>query len=245
MVDFTVIIPARHGSERLPGKPLRRIAGRPMIEHVFMRARESGASRVIVATDDRRILRVCEEFGAEAVMTSVRHQTGTDRLAEVVSTLSLAPESIIVNLQGDEPLMPPTLLARVAASLSGTPEADIATLAVPLGRDELEDPNLVKAVVDHAGHALYFSRAPIPFPRGSSGADGGWLRHLGLYAYRGRFLRRFPSLSPPAMERHERLEQLRALWHGYRILVGVVNEAPPAGVDTEADVARVSRLLEA
>lgn len=243
MSDFTVMIPARFGSERLPGKPLRPLAGRAMIEHVYRRARESGASRIVVATDDERIASAANGFGAEVVMTASSHQTGTDRLAEVVARLGIADDATVVNLQGDEPLMPPMLLARVAAALAQRPDADIATLAVPMDVTKVGDPNLVKVVVNHAGSALYFSRAPIPHPRQGDAGGEGWLRHLGLYAYRGGFLRHFPELAPPEMERQERLEQLRALWHGYRVVVEVVADAPPAGVDTEADMERVSRFL--
>ncbi len=247
MVEYVVIIPARYGSARLPGKTLREIAGRPMIEHVFRRAAESRASRVIVATDHARIEAAASAIGAEVALTAAHHETGTDRLSEVVSSFDLVPETVVVNLQGDEPLMPAALLDRVATELANRPGTDIATLSVPLAAHEIEDPNVVKVVTDHDGRALYFSRSCIPFPREQTdravAAPGTWQRHLGLYAYRAAFLRRFPTLTAPAMERLERLEQLRALWHGFRIAVASVNEPPPAGVDTEADLLRVEAVL--
>ncbi|HKJ94285.1 MAG TPA: 3-deoxy-manno-octulosonate cytidylyltransferase [Gammaproteobacteria bacterium] len=248
MTGFTVIIPARFGSTRLPGKPLRRIAGLPMIRHVHLRAVESGAAAIIVATDDERIVQTCREFGADAVLTSADHGTGTDRLAEVVAQRGLAEDDIVVNLQGDEPLMNPALLTRVADDLAADRKADIATLAVPLPRTQIGNANAVKVVCNRAGQALYFSRAPIPWPRDDEdcGNEGGpWMHHLGIYAYRAGFLGRFPSLEVPAMERLEKLEQLRALYHGYRIVVGCVSEAPGGGVDTEADLARVDSILNA
>ncbi len=247
MTDFVVIIPARFGSTRLPGKPLREIAGRPMIEHVHRRAVESAAGRVIIATDDARIEAACDAFGAEVLRTAADHDTGTDRLAEVVVRTGMPPETVVVNLQGDEPLMPAPLIDRVAAELATRPGTDVATISVPLASADIDDPNVVKVVTDHSGHALYFSRAPIPWPREdsarASAEPGTWQRHLGLYAYRASFLRRFPGLMPPPPERLERLEQLRALWHGYRIVVAPTAEAPPAGVDTEADLVRVAAAL--
>jgi 3-deoxy-manno-octulosonate cytidylyltransferase (CMP-KDO synthetase) len=245
--DYVVIIPARYGSTRLPGKPLRDIAGRPMIEHVCRRALESAAARVIVATDDERIAEAGRAAGVEVVMTASSHDTGTDRLAEVAARLALDPDTVVVNLQGDEPLMPPSLLDRVAAELAARPGTHIATLSVPLAANEVDDPNVVKVVTARDGHALYFSRAVVPFPRDSGDlrqtAPGTWQRHLGLYAYRAELLRRFPVLEPPAMERLEKLEQLRALWHGYRIAVVAIAEPPPAGVDTLQDLERVAEWL--
>ena len=250
--DFTVLIPARHASSRLPGKPLRLLAGRPMIEHVHNRARESGASRVVVATDDRRILRACERFGAECLMTAAAHVSGTDRLAEAVGLLGLADDAVVVNLQGDEPLMPPCLLRAAAAALGDAP---MATLAVPITDvGELASPHAVKVVVDAGGNALYFSRAPIPFDRDRFDEHGrpapgfelkgsGYLRHLGIYAYRAAFLHRFTALAPCEAERRESLEQLRALWWGHRIRVAVVDQRPPPGVDTEADLDRAHAAL--
>lgn len=241
---FNVIIPARYGSERLPGKPLRPIAGRPMIAHVLERAMASGAARVIVATDDPRIAEAARAAGGEAVLTRADHETGTDRIAEVVTALALPPDAIVVNLQGDEPLMPPALLTRVAEDLAEYGEADITTVAAELPSAELDNPNAVKVVCDHRGFARYFSRAPIPYPRGGvTDAGSPWRRHLGIYAYRAGFLVRFPMLAPPPAETLERLEQLRALHYGHAIHVIEVAEAPEAGVDTEADIGRVEARL--
>lgn len=249
-IDFLVVVPARYGSIRLPGKPLRVLAGQPMIRHVYDRAVESGANRVIVATDDERIRDCCLGFGAEAVLTSRDHQTGTDRLAEVVRAWGLPDETIVVNMQGDEPLMPPALPRQAARALATRPEAAIATLAAPIDYDAIvDDPNVVKVVCDRGGFALYFSRAPIPWDRDAraSGASrsvpGVWRRHIGLYAYRAAFLRRYPDLSRSPLETLECLEQLRALWHGERIYVSDAVETPGPGVDTEADLAKVAALL--
>jgi 3-deoxy-manno-octulosonate cytidylyltransferase (CMP-KDO synthetase) len=248
---FRVVIPARYASTRLPGKPLVEIAGRPMLQHVWQRAVESGAGETVVATDDPRVEAAARAFGAEACLTSPSHQSGTDRIAEVAERYGWPDDAIVVNLQGDEPTMPPALLRQVAGSLAGHPDAAIATLAVPvLGRDELFDPNVVKVVADRAGYALYFSRAPIPWHRGSFPDPTGALppgvafwRHLGLYAYRAGFLRRFVGWPPAPVETCEALEQLRALWQGERIHVGLAAEAPGAGVDTPEDLERVRRLL--
>src|SRR5690606_4666497 len=234
--EFTVIIPARYGSTRFPGKPLVDIGGKPMIRHVHERALESGAARVLVATDDARIAAAAQGFGAEVVMTRSDHPSGTDRLAEVVEQLGLHDPAIVVNLQGDEPLMPPGLVRQTAEALAQRQEADIATLATPIvTRTDVFDPNVVKVVRDRDGYALYFSRAPIPWDRDNfKQADGpltaGYLRHLGIYGYRVSFLRRYPCLSEVELERAESLEQLRALWHGARIYVGVANELPGPGV---------------
>lgn len=246
MPEFIVIIPARYGSTRLPGKPLRTIAGRPMLEHVHRRALASGASRILVATDDQRIVEAARAFGAEAVMTDPAHATGTDRLAEVVQRLGLPDEAIVVNLQGDEPLMPPALLRQVAAALERRPDVAIATLAAPIGdAAEIRDPNVVKVVLAADGRALYFSRAPIPWDRDSfsGGAvpdafctTGGYRRHVGIYAYRAAFLRRYRELPDCELARSEQLEQLKALWHGESIVVEDTQEQPGPGVDTEADL---------
>lgn len=248
--DFTVIIPARYGSTRFPGKPLAKLAGRPMIEHVYRQALASGAAEVIVATDDERIAATCVGFGARVVTTRADHPSGTDRLAEVVAREALAPESIVVNLQGDEPLMPPELVRQAALALAARPQADISTLATVLQtREEIFDPNLVKVVLDHQGFALYFSRAPIPWDRDgfAVGAEAPlrarYLRHLGIYAYRVGFLQRYPTLQAVDLEAAESLEQLRALWHGARIYVDVAASAPPPGVDTPADLERAARHL--
>lgn len=253
MSDFTVIVPARFGSSRLPGKPLREIAGRPMIRHVLDRALESGAQEVIVATDDERIAGACADSAADVVMTASDHPTGTDRLAEVVERRRIPPERVVVNLQGDEPLMPPELLAQVAQALSDHPGADVATLCTPItSAAEVFDPNVVKVVRDREAFALLFSRAPIPWDRqrftdqdaaGIAQPGAGYWRHLGIYAYRAGFLAEYPRLETCALEQLEQLEQLRALWHGRRIYVAEARSLPGQGVDTEGDIARVERLL--
>ncbi len=246
--DFHVVIPARYASERLPGKALADIAGRPMIRHVWERARESGALSVLVATDSRKVLDAARSFGAEAVLTREDHASGTDRIAEVARSRGWAAETIVVNLQGDEPLMPPALIARAAALLAEG-EADIATLAAHLHEaEDFHDPNVVKVVTDAAGHALYFSRAPIPWPRDAADATGRGaprhaLRHLGLYAYRCGALARLVDSAPVELELTERLEQLRALHLGMRIRVGIAGELPAPGVDTVADLERVRQIL--
>ncbi len=250
MAAFKVAIPARYASTRLPGKPLRAIAGRPMIEHVWRLACASGADEVVIATDDARIKEAAESFGARAVMTRADHASGTDRLAELATTLGWPPEAIVVNVQGDEPLLPPALIGATAGLLEARPDAGIATLAVPLAEHELFDPNAVKVVCDAAGTALYFSRATIPWARdafaaGSRALPAGiaYRRHVGLYAYRVATLRRYPQLAASPLEQAEALEQLRALWHGIPIAVLELPEAPPAGVDTEADLARAEAAL--
>ncbi|MEQ6885096.1 3-deoxy-manno-octulosonate cytidylyltransferase [Salicola sp. Rm-C-2C1-2] len=246
---FTVVIPARYASSRLPGKPLADIGGRPMIQHVWDRAAESGAGRVIIATDSEYIADAVHGFGGQAVMTRDDHPSGTDRLEEVASSLALDDEAIVVNVQGDEPLLPAALIDQVAGLLEGAPDAAIATLCEPITNpDELFNPNAVKVVMDNAGRALYFSRAPIPWDRATfetgSGPEwvpdtAGWYRHIGLYAYRVSLLHQFVGWQPTPLERAESLEQLRALWHGARIQVGIAEQTPPAGVDTEADLERV------
>jgi 3-deoxy-manno-octulosonate cytidylyltransferase (CMP-KDO synthetase) len=248
--EFTVVIPARYASSRLPGKPLVEIAGKPMIQHVWERAVQSGARRVVVATDDARVLKAAQRFGADACMTSAEHASGTDRIAEVARSEGWLDEQVIVNLQGDEPLTPPSVLAQVADNLAARPEAEMATLCTPvLGREEFLDPHVVKVVRDHAGYALYFSRAPIPFERdrdlGRDLESGRVLRHLGIYAYRSGFLQRYAKMPHCMLETTERLEQLRALYHGVRIHVDVAQEVPGHGVDTAEDLARVAALVSA
>ena len=241
---FRIAIPARHGSTRFPGKPLAPIAGRPMLAHVWARASEAGAAEIVVATDDARIAEAAEGFGADVCFTRDDHASGTDRLAEVVAARGWPDHAIVVNLQGDEPLMPPVLLAQVAADLAAHPDAAIATLSVPLGAGEdPADPNIVKVVSDRAGYALYFSRAAIPHARGES--DAAPRRHLGIYAYRAAFLRRFAGLEPAPLERAEQLEQLRALWHGERIHVAEADAVPAAGVDAPEDIARIEAAFAA
>jgi len=248
---FRIVIPARYASVRLPGKPLRLIAGKPMIEHVHARAALAGAREVIVATDDERVAAACRDFGAEVALTDPAHPSGTDRLAEVAAARGWPPDAIVVNVQGDEPLLPPANVAQVAALLAGEPAAAVATLATPItALAELLDPNLVKVVMDRTGRALYFSRAPIPWQRdAASAADpatariaGAW-RHIGLYAYRVSALRRLASLAPTPLELAERLEQLRALEHGLPIAVATALAPPGPGVDTQADLAAVERLV--
>ncbi len=238
-----IIIPARFGATRLPGKPLRDVGGRPLIARVCERARASGAGRVVVATDDERIVAAVAAHGGEAILTG-EQASGTDRVAEAARILGLGDEEIIVNLQGDEPLMPPALLAQVGARLADDEAASMATAAHPLHDDTaFASPHVVKVVCDSAGRALYFSRAPIPWPR--SRADAAALRHIGLYAYRVGFLRRFRAWGPSPLERCEGLEQLRALEHGARIAVVVTPLDPGPGIDTEEDLARLRGLWEA
>lgn len=250
---FDVVIPARYGASRLPGKPLIEVAGAPVIAHVHERARESGAERIIIATDDARIAEAGADRGAEVMLTRAEHASGTDRAAEVVERLGLPPERIVVNLQGDEPLMPPSLLAAAARALAADAEAAIGTLAVPVCTvSELFDTAAVKVVRDRQGRALYFSRATVPWDRARFPeppdevvAGGTWLRHLGIYAYRAEFLDRFPTLEPAPPEQLEALEQLRALWHGFAIQVDLAPERPGPGVDTPEDLEAVAAALSA
>lgn len=244
MTPFHVVIPARYASTRLPGKVLRPLAGRPMVEHVWQRASASGAASVTIATDERRVADAAEAFGAAVCLTRADHASGTDRIAEVVQTGGWGDDTVVVNVQGDEPLMPPALIAQVAQALAGRADADVATARTAIGDEHSwRDPNIVKVVVDSRDVALYFSRAPIPWPReGWKGEPAAW-RHLGIYAYRVRTLRRLSALPPCALERSEALEQLRAQWHGMRIVVVAAQAVPGAGVDTAADLARVEALL--
>jgi 3-deoxy-manno-octulosonate cytidylyltransferase (CMP-KDO synthetase) len=241
MARFAAIIPARYASTRFPGKPLADLGGKPMVVRVCEQARASGADPVCVATDDTRIADAVRRHGFDARMTRADHASGTDRIAEAAAQLGLADEAIVVNVQGDEPLVVPQLIAKVAAALEGNPEASVATACHPI-RDaaEFANPNVVKAVLNAKGEALYFSRAAIPHPR-SSGAQA--LRHVGIYAYRVGFLRRYASLPPSPLELAEQLEQLRVLWHGYRIAAVIEEAAIPPGVDTPADLQAVLKLL--
>ena len=250
---FTVLIPARYASTRLPGKPLLDIAGKPMVVRVAERARASGAARVVVATDDERIRAAVAAHGIDVVMTRISHPTGTDRLAEAAAQLGLDDNAIIVNVQGDEPLLAPELIHTVADTLTARADASIAT-ACHLIDDPAEafNPNVVKVVLDRNGYALYFSRATIPWARdGFAGAPNKippglpLYRHYGLYAYRVGFLRVYPTLTPATIEQFEALEQLRALWHGYRIIVSITRGAPAPGVDTEEDLQRVRSIFAA
>ena len=250
---FTVVIPARYASSRLPGKPLQDIAGKPMVQHVWEQAKKSSASRVVIATDDARILEACQGFGAEVLMTRVDHNSGTDRLAEVATQLGLANDAIVVNVQGDEPLIPPAIIDQVAANLATNPQAGISTLAEPIEDVQaLFNPNVVKVVSDKNGLALTFSRAPLAWARDAFAKSRDVLpegvpyrRHIGIYAYRAGFLHDFVAWGSCWLEDTECLEQLRALWHGVRIHVADALEAPAAGVDTPEDLERVRRLLGA
>jgi 3-deoxy-manno-octulosonate cytidylyltransferase (CMP-KDO synthetase) len=248
-MPFTVIIPARYASSRFPGKPLADVGGKPMVVRVAEHAAKSGADEVIVATDCAEIARVVEAHGYTAIMTRTDHATGTDRLAEVVKKQKYGARHIVVNVQGDEPLIPPALIRQVAENLAAHRGAAIATACHPIHlATELANPNAVKVVLDNAGYALYFSRAPIPYARDAF-ARGikrvpprlPLFRHLGIYAYRCGFLNAFSKMRPALIEEFEALEQLRALAHGYRISVAVTRTAPHSGVDTPADLARIRR----
>ncbi|HSW81878.1 MAG TPA: 3-deoxy-manno-octulosonate cytidylyltransferase [Usitatibacter sp.] len=250
---FTVVIPARMRSTRLPGKMLADIGGKPLVAWVAERAKASGAKAVCIATDHDDIARAVTSLGWQALKTSEAHETGTDRLAEAAALLGLAPDEIVVNVQGDEPLIDPRLIREVAARLAARPEASIATAAAPIeSAATFFDPNVVKVVTDAAGFAQYFSRAPIPFARDSFAKSRDALppglpalRHIGIYAYRVRFLREYASLQPTAAERFEALEQLRALGHGHRIAVALWHAPMEAGVDTKEDLERVRSRLGA
>jgi 3-deoxy-manno-octulosonate cytidylyltransferase (CMP-KDO synthetase) len=240
-----VIIPARFGASRLPGKPLLAVGDRPLIQWVWQCARASGAASVIIATDDVRIRDAARGFGAECLMTSPQHASGTDRIAEVARTKGFAADDIVVNLQGDEPMMPPATVNEVAEALNARPQIDIATAVAPIrSLAEFLDPSCVKALRARDGQALYFSRAPVPWPRDDAAAGkplpfaGAW-RHIGIYAYRVGSLLRFASWPPTPLEETEKLEQLRALEHGMRIHLVALSEPPPAGVDTPEDLERV------
>jgi len=249
--DFTVVIPARMRSTRLPGKMLADVAGRPLVAWAAGRARESGAARVAVATDHADIARAVEALGFTACLTSEAHESGTDRIAEAVRMLGLRSEAIVVNVQGDEPLIDPALVRTVAATLAAHPSASIATAAHRIDdAATFFDPNVVKVVVDASGLALYFSRAPIPYARDAFAQSRGTLpgqfpalRHIGIYAYRVRFLEAYARMEPSALERFEALEQLRAMAHGHRIAVARWNGPMEPGVDTAADLERVRRKL--
>lgn len=246
-MSFRVLIPVRYASTRLPGKPLLAIGGRPMIQHVYEQALRSGAAEVVVATDDTRVSDAARAFGAPVCMTSPDHTSGTERLGEAVASLGLKDDEVVVNVQGDEPLIPPAIIRQVAANLQSNPAMDVATLCEPLTRDEeLFDPSVVKVVFDRDGRALYFSRAPIPWCRDHFAASPGSRpegarhhRHIGLYAYRVAFLKRFADLPDSHLEVSESLEQLRVLENGGGIHVAESVEAAPPGVDTPEDLERV------
>ncbi|MCW9709423.1 3-deoxy-manno-octulosonate cytidylyltransferase [Avibacterium sp. 21-586] len=254
MTKFTVIIPARFASSRLPGKPLADIAGKPMIAHVWQKAQQSGASRVVVATDNQAVAEAVQAFGGEVCMTSEHHNSGTERLAEVVEKLALADDEIVVNIQGDEPLIPPVIVQQVADNLAKN-GVKMATLAVPLNdAEELFNPNVVKAVADQSGNVLYFSRAPIPWNRDQFAGlsdeqktqlvlQSQYLRHIGIYAYRAGFIKQYVQWQPSALENIESLEQLRVLWYGEKIHIDLAKEVPAVGVDTPEDLEKVRAIL--
>ena len=238
-MSFRVVIPARYASSRFPGKPLADLGGRPMVVRVCERAAASGAAGVHVATDDERIAAAVRAAGYSALHTRADHPSGTDRVAEAARALGLGEQEIVVNLQGDEPLMAPGLIARVAAALDADREAAMATACHRMDED-VSNPNVVKVVLDARNRALYFSRAQIPYPRE---AGARWYRHAGIYAYRVGFLLSFAALEPSPLEKAEALEQLRALWHGHRIAVVVSQEEIPPGVDTPGDLEAVRRMI--
>jgi 3-deoxy-manno-octulosonate cytidylyltransferase (CMP-KDO synthetase) len=249
-VSFCVLIPARLASTRLPDKPLADLGGKPMVVRVAERVAAAGASRVIVATDHVRIQSACQAHGVEVVMTRPDHASGSDRLAQACEMLGLSGDDVVVNVQGDEPLIDPGLVRACADLLAAHPECSVATAAHALHDvADLLNPNVVKVVLDKAGHALYFSRAPIPWWRDGPTTQqaalppSGVLRHIGIYAYRAGYLRGFPQLEPAPLEQVEALEQLRVLWHGGRIAVHVTEEAPQAGVDTPEDLARIRQIF--
>jgi 3-deoxy-manno-octulosonate cytidylyltransferase (CMP-KDO synthetase) len=245
-MSFTVIVPARLASTRLPDKPLADIGGLPMIVRVARRAALSGAREVVVATDAPRVQAACTAHGVRALLTRADHASGSDRLAEAVDLLGLADAELVVNVQGDEPLIAPGMIDACAAQLAAHRDCVMATVGHALDDPaEFTNPNVVKLVADAAGRALYFSRAPIPWWRDGRGAPQAALRHVGLYAYRAGFLRRFPTLTASPLEQIESLEQLRVLWHGERIAVHVSAERPGPGVDTPEDLERVRALIAA
>ena len=250
MAAFHVVIPARFASTRLPGKPLLEIGGKPMVVRVAEQAALSGADEICIATDHQPIIAAAQQHGFQACMTRADHTSGTDRIAEVVQLRGWSDNTIVVNVQGDEPLIPPALIRAVAEHLYHHPECAIATVCHAI-HDEaaMRNPNIVKTVLDKNGNALYFSRAPIPYPRDVFASqsvipnDLPVLRHIGIYAYRVSFLRAYSQLAPCALERFEALEQLRALYHGYKIGVTITDEAPPAGVDTEQDLQLARKIF--
>lgn len=247
-MSFTVVIPARYQSTRLPGKPLADIGGKPMIQWVYEQSVKSGADQVIIATDDQRVEQAAKKFGATVCMTSPDHESGTERLAEVVAKMGLDDQQIIVNVQGDEPLIPPGNIRQVAENLASS-VAPMATLAVEIEHEsEVFNPNAVKVVADKDGYALYFSRATIPWDRDNFSdekkqIEQPLMRHIGIYAYRAGFINTYINWQPSALEKIECLEQLRVLWYGEKIHVEVALEAPPAGVDTPEDLELVRKIV--
>ena len=250
-MSYHVVIPARHASVRLPGKPLRKLAGKTMLEHVYLRASQSGAEDVIIATDDARIHQAAEKFNARVCLTADTHTSGTERLAEVVSICMLDDNDIVVNVQGDEPLMPVACIEQVAKTLHDSPDAQVSTLCARITQvDDIFDPNIVKVVRDKNETALYFSRAPIPWCRSTFDQQlpvmieqAEHYRHIGLYAYRAGYIKTYVSQTKAMLEEVESLEQLRVLWHGGKIIVPEAVEIPGPGVDTEEDLEKVEALL--
>lgn len=249
--DYHIVIPARYASERLPGKVLLELGGQSMLQRVWNQARQSSAATVVIATDDERIVAAATGFGAQAVMTRADHSSGSDRIAECAGLLGWPDEQLVINLQGDEPLMPPACLDQVASLLLQDPECDVASLYWPISDiDEVNNPNAVKVVTDQEDRALYFSRCPVPYARShdtveaAMAAGMGWKRHLGLYAYRLEALRRFTRYPPTPLETSERLEQLRVLENGGRIIMAKACEFIPPGIDTRNDLERARELFK-
>lgn len=251
-MDFSVIIPARYGSSRFPGKVLVDIQGKPMVQHVYERARESGASKVIVATDDARVAKTVVDFGGQYCMTGAHHESGTERLAEVVEVEGLLAHELIVNVQGDEPFIPAENIQQVAENLHNHKDAEMATLAVKIKDvEEAFNPNAVKVVTDKLGYALYFTRSTIPYDR-SRFLDADnideigdyYQRHIGIYAYRAGFIKQYVNMAPSGLEQIESLEQLRVLWHGEKIHVDIAAKAPPVGIDTPDDLTNLLNSLK-
>ena len=246
-MSYSIIIPARYASTRLPGKPLLEIEGKPLIQHVYQRATETRAKRIIIATDNQRIADICNAFGAEVCLTRADHQSGTERIAEVIETFSFLDQDIVINLQGDEPDVPVSLIEQTALCLQQNPSADMSTLAAPIeNSNDLFNSNIVKAVLNDQNFALYFSRAPIPWhreqfpisPNQEIPKDYQWLRHIGLYGYRCGFLRQYIQWTISPLEQIESLEQLRVLAHGGKIIVDITQEQPAHGIDTEDDLVK-------
>lgn len=246
-MNFNVIIPARYASTRFPGKPLVEINGKPMVQHVYQRAIESGASNIIVATDDARIAKVVSDFGGQYCMTGAHHESGTERLAEVVEMQNILAQEIVVNVQGDEPFIPAANIQQVAENLHHHQQAEMATLAVKIiDVEEAFNPNVVKVVLDKQGYAMYFTRATIPYDRARFLDEDSideigdyYLRHVGIYAYRAGFIKQYVNMSPSGLEQIESLEQLRVLWHGEKIHVDIARQTPPTGIDTPEDLKRL------
>jgi 3-deoxy-manno-octulosonate cytidylyltransferase (CMP-KDO synthetase) len=250
-MNFNVIIPARYASSRFPGKPLVDINGKPMVQHVYERALESGATKVVVATDDARIAKAVKDFGGQYCMTGAHHESGTERLAEVVDMQNMLAHELVVNVQGDEPFIPAENIQQVAENLYQHQQAEMATLAVKISDvEEAFNPNVVKVLVDKQGFALYFSRATIPYDRARfldedciDEIGDFYLRHVGIYAYRAGFIKQYVNMSPSGLEQIESLEQLRVLWHGEKIHVDVARKTPPTGIDTPEDLQRILQSM--